>query len=320
MKNEYSNKIITLSMLVEKGVKIARLKGNRNINDKVIKAKMTSMKQNGMLIPGVIVDAEKAIEAGMEIVDFETEEDIDATKGKQYAVLVDANHRYQAHLNLLKKNEGLREEEQYKGEFYLIYALNDNLAISEMLTTINVCTDPWKGGDFTKGAKMVCKKPLPLLDFIDKLIDEGYPLPTASKWATFKSDITKKVMADAMVGKISEKLQLTKGLERGEKLLEAARKSLSKDVLKSRNLIDWIIFKYDEASDEQKTTIVNQMVDFFSNLDREKTKQIEKAKGVRGGDTKETIINHLLNDFYKEFEQSQNALTDEQSSNASIDE
>lgn len=90
-------------MLVEKGVKIARLKGNRNINDKVIKAKMTSMKQNGMLIPSVIVDAEKAIEAGMEIVDFETGEDIDATKGEQYAVLVDANHRYQAHLNLLKK-------------------------------------------------------------------------------------------------------------------------------------------------------------------------------------------------------------------------
>ena len=189
-----------------------------------------------------------------------------------------------------------------------------------MLSEINICTNPWKGGDFPKGVKMACKEELPLLDFIVELTEQGYPLPTVSKWATFKSDITKKVMADAMAGKISDKLRQTVGLKRGERLLEAAKASLSKDVLKSRNLIDWIIFKYDEASDEQKTIIVNQMVDFFSNLDREKAEQIEKAKGVRGGDTKETIINRLLNNFYKEFEQSQNAPTDEQSSNVSIDE
>ncbi len=60
-----------------------------------------------------------------------------------------------------------------------------------MFSEINVCTNPWKGGDFTKGAKMVCKE-LPVLDF-HRFIDEGYPLlQQLPKWLLSKQDITKK--------------------------------------------------------------------------------------------------------------------------------
>ena len=308
---EITFQVLTLAVLASEGIKIARLSGNRKFDEKVVKSKMKSMRKNGMLVPAIIVDAKEAIEAGLEIVDFETGEPINESDAENYVVLVDANHRYQAHLNLLKENKGLKEEERYKGEFYLIYALNKDLAIADMLSEVNVCTNPWTGSDFTKGAKMVCKESLPVLDFIEELIDEGYPLPTASKWATFKGDITKKIMADAMAGKISDKLQKTNGLERGKKLLKAAEKPLSKDVLKRRNLIDWIIFQYEEARDEQKATIVNKIADFFSNLYREQALQIETAKGERGGDTKETIINRLLNSFYEQFIQSQSTSTDE---------
>ena len=83
-----------------------------------------------------------------------------------------------------------------------------------MFSEINICTNPWKGGDFPKGAKMACKEELPLLDFIVELTEQGYPLPTASKWGTFKAGITKEIMADAMAGKISDKLRKTNGLER----------------------------------------------------------------------------------------------------------
>ena len=189
--------------------------------------------------------------------------------------------------------------------------MNEEIAVSRMFSEINVCTNPWKGGDFTKGAKMVCKEPLPVLDFIEKLTDEGYPLPTASKWATFKGDITKKIMADAMAGKISDKLRKTNGLKRGERLLKAASEHLSKEVLKSRTLIDWAIKEYEEADDEQKVSVINSLVGFFSSLNKEKAEQIEKAKGQRGGDTKETIINRLLNNFYEQFTQSQSTSTDE---------
>lgn len=303
--------ILTLAVLVSKGIKIARLSGNRKFDEKVVKSKMKSMKKNGMLVPAIIVPAKKVIEAGLEIVDFGTGETISETDAAQYVVLVDANHRYKAHLNLLEANKDFKDEEKYKGEFYLIYALNEEIAVSKMFSEINICTDPWKGGDFAKGAKMACEEPLPLLDFIEKLTDEGYPLPTASKWATFKGDITKKIMADAMAGKISDKLRKTNGLKRGERLLQAAAEHLSKEVLKSRTLIDWIIIQYEEEDDEQKASVISNLVGFFSSLKKEKAEQIEKAKGQRGGDTKETIINRLLNNFYEQFTQSQSTSTDE---------
>ena len=278
LKEEFLLKVIALSTLLERGFKIARLSGNRNFDEKVVKAKMKSMKANGMLVP---------------------------------AIIVDANHRYKAHLNLLEANKELKDEEKYKGEFYLIYALNEEIAVSRMFSEINICTNPWKGGDFPKGAKMACKEELPLLDFIVELTEQGYPLPTASKWGTFKAGITKEIMADAMAGKISDKLRKTNGLERGRRLLKAVAEHLSKEILKSRILIDWIIYQYDEADDDQKGATIDNLFKFFSSLNKEKAEQIEKAKGQRGGDTKETIINRLLNNFYEQFTQSQSASTDE---------
>ena len=311
LKEEFLLKVIALSTLLERGFKIARLSGNRNFDEKVVKAKMKSMKANGMLVPAIIVPAKKVIEAGLEIVDFETGESISGADAARYVVLVDANHRYKAHLNLLEANKELKDEEKYKGEFYLIYALNEEIAVSRMFSEINICTNPWKGGDFPKGAKMACKEELPLLDFIVELTEEGYPSPTASKWGTFKASITKEIMADAMAGKISDKLRKTNGLERGRRLLKAVAEHLSKEILKSRILIDWIIYQYDEADDDQKGATIDNLFKFFSSLNKEKAEQIEKAKGQRGGDTKETIINRLLNNFYEQFTQSQSASTDE---------
>lgn len=94
------------------------------------------------------------------------------------------------------------------------------------------------------------------------------------------------------------------GLERERRLLKAVAEHLSKEVLKSRTLVDWVINKYDEADDEQEVSVIDNLVAFFSSLSKEKAEQIEKAKGQRGGDTKETIINRLLNKFYEQFKQS----------------
>lgn len=144
-ESEIALEISTLAVLASKGIKIARLSGNRNFDEKVVKSKMKSMKANGMLVPAIIVDAKKAIEAELKIVDFETGETISKADADRYVVLVDANHRYKAHLNLLEANKDLKDEEKYKGEFYLIYALNEEIAVSRMFSEINICTNPWKG-------------------------------------------------------------------------------------------------------------------------------------------------------------------------------
>ena len=270
---------MTLTELTNNGVKVARLAGNRDLNEKAVKAKMKSMRENGQLVPAIIVDASTAIKDGLKVVDFTTGEEI--KDGNNYIVLLDANHRYSAHLRLLEENKKIEPEKQYKREFYFMYSLNPSVSIEKTL------------------AKMMVGEELPTLDFVSELTCMGYSLDAASKWATFGSKISKAVLVRAINGNIDEVLRKSNTINRGRTLVEAARKSFSAEFLKSRTLIDWIIGKYEDTDDSEKSTFTKDMSHFLANVQRENAENIEKAKGTRGGKTKETIIYEELNILWK---------------------
>lgn len=242
--------VLELSELNEKGVKVARLAGNRDLNEKAVKAKMKSMREYGQLVPAIIVDASTAIKDGLKVVDFTTGEEI--KDGNNYIVLLDANHRYSAHLRLLEENKKIEPEKQYEREFYFMYSLNPSVSIEKTLAEINIATTPWKGADYVKGVKMMVGEELPTLDFVSELTCMGYSLDAASKWATFGSKISKAVLVRAINGNIDEVLRKSNTINRGRTLVEAARKSFSAEFLKSRTLIDWIIGKYEDTDDSEK--------------------------------------------------------------------
>ena len=108
-------------------------------------------------------------------------------------------------------------------------------------------------------------------------------------------------MAKAMNGVISDALRKDNGIERGLKLIDAAKKSFAEDFLKTRTLPDWVISKADDF-DGSKSEFTEKMCKFLSNFDRETATDIEKSKGTRGGDTKETIINRKLNKFWEKLD------------------
>lgn len=136
--------IITLAVLQSKGIKIARLAGNRNLDQKIIKAKKKSLKETGLLVPAMIVEASLALEEGLEVVDFETGEAVTEENVDEYVVLVDANHRYKAHLELVKLDD------EYNKDFTFMFPLQD-IDVTKMLSEINVATNPWKTADYGKG-------------------------------------------------------------------------------------------------------------------------------------------------------------------------
>lgn len=291
--------ILTLSELNEKGVKVARLAGNRDLNEKAVKAKMKSMREYGQLVPAIIVDASTAIKDGLKVIDFTTGEEI--KDGNDYVVLLDANHRYSAHLRLLEENAKVEPDKQYKGEFYFVYSLNPSVGIEKALAEINIATTPWKGADYVKGVRMMVEEELPTLDFVSDLTSVGYSLDAASKWATFGSKINKTVLVRAINGNIDEVLRKSNNISRGRTLVEAAKKSFSTEFLKSRTLIDWIIGKYEDTDDSEKSTFTKNMSHFLANVQRENAENIEKAKGTRGGKTKETIIYEELSRLWKNY-------------------
>lgn len=286
--------IITLAVLKDKGIKIARLKGNRNLDQKIVKAKMKSLKATGLLVPAIIVEASLALEEGLEVVDFETGEAVTKENADEYVVLVDANHRFQAHLELEKLDDA------YNKDFIFMFPLQD-IDVSKMLSEINIATNPWKPADYGKGAAMVLKEELPLLTAINSLTEKGYSVEAACKWLTFACKVTKTVMANAMNGVISEALKKESGIERGFKLIDAAKKSFAEDFLTTRTLPDWIISKADDF-DGSKSEFTKKMCKFLSSFNREIATDIEKSKGTRGGDAKETIINRKLNNLWEKFD------------------
>lgn len=288
---ETKNSIISLATLQEKGIKIARLAGNRTLDDKIVKAKKKSLQETGLLVPAIIVKADKAIEEGLEVVDFETGESVNEENVKSYVVLVDANHRYKAHLQLLKIDKN------YNGEFSFMYPLQD-ISVAKMISEINIATNPWRTADYGKGAAMMLSEDLPLLTAINNLTEKGYSIESASMWLTFEKKITKAVLVNAMSGTIADSLRDDKDVERGKKLLDAAKKSFSEDFLKKRTMPDWIISKMKDNEDG-KSSFIQKMCKFLTQIGRETADEIEKSKGSRGGDTKETIVNRILNELWQ---------------------
>lgn len=283
--------IMTLAMLQEKNYKIGRLAGNRNLDPKNVKAKEKSLKETGLLVPAIIVDAKKALDERLEVVDFETGEPVTESNADKYVVLVDANHRYQAHINL-KKEDG-----EYKKEFYFSYPLQEDIQIVKMLSEINIATNAWKAVDYGKGAEMLVKEKLPLLIAINELTSRGFSLEAASKWLTGESKVTKTVMVNAMNGQISDELRKDYRVEDGKRLLASAMKSFPEKFLTSRILPDWINSKLNEYSGT-KAEFFKEMNTFLSSLGRVQGDKINDLKGKRGGDTKETLVNRELTSLW----------------------
>lgn len=283
--------IITLAALKATGKKIAFIKGNRQVQEKNVNAKRASLKENGQIIPAVIVDGEEVQSVDLEIVDAETGKPVALEDHEKYVVILDGQHRYTAYIQNGDKN---------KGEFYFMYPLNEGITLQKILSEANIATKMWDGKDFASGALMMNPdKDLPLLKAIVELLNQGFPLATVQKWLCFKNaGINKEVLAKAMNGKIDEKLQKTPYLEKGKRLLKAAQKSFNNDFLGKRYLVDLLIEKYENADDEKKAETMNQLEEFLSGIDRSKAEEIEKAKGLKGILTKEQVILNKLNELY----------------------
>lgn len=302
MQNEVLN-VLSLAVLASKGVKVARLVGNRDLKDSAVKKKMESLKSYGLLVPAIIVSAKEALKQGLEIVDFETGEPVTEDNSENYVVLVDGCNRYEAHLRLQKANDGLPDEEKYKGDFKVIYPLNSEMLIVEMLAEVNIATNPYKGGDYAKAASLVNKKQdLPLLTAINELTSKGFSSESAGLWLLFKG-VSKETLALAIKGVISPDLKITTGLERGKRLLKSARESFLDKTLKTRIIPSWIVHQYEQTEDKDKPLFTEKMVNFLTHISREDSDYIDKVKGKRGVNTRESLVNNKLNKLWNEFKQ-----------------
>lgn len=275
-----NNKISSLTELRQQRKKIGRLSLNRRLNPSIIKAKMKSIKENGLLMPAVIVDAKDVKD--LDVVDFETGEKVN---GDNYVVLLDANHRYAAYLELKKKDK-------FDGEFYFIYPLNPFISIQKLLSEINIASNPWKGADYINGVLMNGNQSN-LMKKMGELVDDGYSLSAASKWLTF-SEIKKEKLVAIMKGKTDAIVANDTDINNRMKLLNITRNKLGDNLAKGKAVIDWIINKYNSTSDSNRPTFIDDMIHKINSLTDEDCKEIQSFKGERGIKSKQDKINEFL--------------------------
>jgi len=285
--------------LAELGKKVAKLVNNRNIETKAVKEKAESLSDKNQLIPAVVVDAAKAVEEGLDVVDFQSGKPLTEEELENYVVLVDGNHRYQAHLNLLAAKAAGKSD--YSGEFWVMYPLNDELTVVEMLSELNIATNPWKGSDYGKCAAIVLGDDAPEgVKAMNELIGMGCNLSSASLWIAFTREITKAVMVKAMNRKeTASALTNSHNIQRGLGLYHTAEKAgFSRAFLGKRYFIQWIITKVtgeNGVADEEK---VQKMFQLLKGLKPMEAAVIEAAKGDKGGESKIIIQERKLNELW----------------------
>lgn len=296
--------IFSLSELKAQGKKLAKLTANRCIQARIVEAKKKSFKKIGQAIPAVIVNGTTAIQQGLEIQDFETGTPIPHEEASNYVVLLDGNHGYYAHLQLLeeaaKAEEGAKAT--YTKEFYFMFPLSEDQPIPELLAEINTCTKPWSGADYVVGATTTAKKKLPMLDFINSLTSKGYSLPSASYFATLgQKKLTARDMTKIMRGEDNKNLSNDVNLAAGKKIHKAAQATLGDDFLKARTVPEWLKDKRMESSSDSLIVVDKRLADFFAQITPEQAKALLSIKG-KSGSSKEDQIKTMLTDFYAEFE------------------
>ena len=245
---QYLGVIIKLSQLKANGKKLGLIKANRVINPANLKKKVVSIKENGLLMPIVIVPGEALLDEGVEISDFATGEDVSAEEMKNYVAIIEGQHRTKA---VYQINEEAGSEVI---DPVLMYALPSNISnVSKLMAAVNSEVFIWDGKDYVRGAYLK-NNSNELLAFAHHLSNikstkgednkpkNGYSLSTISLYCCFNDNLTKQILARSM----DEGCEIlpSSDIERANKILERASRIFNHKYLSKRYFIEWVIDEF----------------------------------------------------------------------------
>ena len=298
--------IINLTGAINTGkIKVARLKMNRKPKAKAIKALKESMKQFGQQIMLLIIPAKVAMVLGFEIEGFNGEA-ISEEELYMTVVIIDGQTRMQGYLEAIKD-----EPDSPIGELYAYFPLNW-IALSEMLTSINLKVFTWKNSDFMTGVlsnRNIEDEEKVALEYIKELESEGYSYTAACEWVILEKGIIRKTPLVKAMSSSNSSLEFTKA-EFGILICKAAKNKFSgknESAIKHKTIPELIIDKWNMACKELSQKEATEfMIDFIGRIDYETLTELVSPSGyVRGKDKKkEEFIKKTFNNTFQEYQKS----------------
>ena len=144
----------------------------------------------------------------------------------------------------------------------------------------------------------------PTLDFTKKVTEKPYKMRLRSAFKLiYLTEVYNKSIYDNSLemGKLDPKLEASPDkLKRAERLLESFNIGFGKntDLLKNAAAVDCVVDKYTDATDDDKTEVVNQLNTFFRTLPDTVIEQLKKEPVVAN---KTTILNDHFDVFVKDY-------------------
>ena len=210
--------ISTLKDIKNEGVNVCFIQGNRQVSNKNVKSKTTSIDKYGILVPLMYVKGTKAVKDGCSLMTSDGKP-IPSEEADKYIVIVDGQHRYSAAIE-----KSVSDEEIYLFESYA------KASTKELLAEANVEVEKWKGEDYIAGATLA-KPENELLQFANSLSLRGFPISTISLILCWdKHKFTSKKLSKLMKG---ETVNIEYNFERARTFLDAMSNFTDKFVAKN---------------------------------------------------------------------------------------
>lgn len=198
--------ISTLKDIKNEGVNVCFIQGNRQVSNKNVKSKTTSIKQFGILVPLMYVKGKKAVEDGCSLMTKDGKA-IPTEEADKFIVIVDGQHRYSAAIE-----NGVSDEEIYLFESFA------KATTKELLAEANIEVEKWKGEDYIAGATLA-KPENKILQFANSLSLRKFPISTISLILCWdKHTFTSRKLSKLIKG---ESVEFEYDLERANAFLNA---------------------------------------------------------------------------------------------------
>ena len=289
-------KNLSYSDLQKGGYKLAKIVANRPIDDDNVKDKMADMRKIGAIESVKVVKAADALNEGLDLVDFKNPTiPVTAKNAQKYLAIPDGQNRTTAHINLLAERDN-NGEPTYNKDLILEFLPEDReYTIMEYICRVNDPGHTWRLDDYAHGAGEL-HKDIPTLAFIAELVNnDKFPCSSAAKWATLNRRITSSMVREAVNSKgvVDSQFSVDVNLADGKRLVKAAKQTFAMKVVKNRTLVDWVI---DQLADKEE---VDNLERFFLQITPEQADNLRNIKGVKGGESKETMVKKMLSTLYQ---------------------
>ncbi|WP_018668335.1 hypothetical protein [Bacteroides gallinarum] len=297
-----------LSVLLGMGYSFGRIRINRDIDQKQVKKKITSILAcNGTISPFLVVPAIVCLKAGLELEDSDGNSITEETPDLDLILIViDGQHRMEA---LRQLNKKLRKEGKAEYEGYVYLPLINDYDVPTLLREANSATTPWDGMDWltqllaTAQEKGISTKKL---EWVKEKAKSG---SDSAAWSWVNGGKTNSkttcIKASTNTQKLEELADVT-SFEEDKRLYEAAAKSFegnSAKVLGWKVLPEWVYRQLDSLikKDMKRSEAMSLLITFLEGLGTSNAQEISQMK-KSSNQSKDNMIIAKLNELFADFQ------------------